>query len=427
MKLTQWMIGLGLIVGMSLTTLAQSASTAFGFQCGAGVSTNCPNEAWPTTIAQPGLIRLWDSQVQWAGINTVANTYKWTRMDAWLDVIAAHQPRAVMYTFGHVPCWDGTGACGSQAGENTNPSAPADLAPGGSPAFNAFVTALVNHCSPAGHCVKDLIKYWEIWNEANSSNYWGGTIPQLYQLAVPAIAIVKANISGARILTPPVSGGNTSWMASWLNTENTNGRLSDIYAFHIYLQGQTPEARYPGPVQNMVNLKNNTAGWASTPWMNTETAFQSGTYVCSGYTAPDCTGQAVRWYLLHLSNGAQNLSWFYFNTVFGPNAPADNAYFYMMQWLVGSRFTGPCSANGTVWTCNLTLANTHTARAVWDTSGTSTYTPPAGVYSQYRDSSGGTTPLGTTVTIGFEPVLLEKATNAPQPPLPPRNLTAIPH
>jgi hypothetical protein len=399
-------------------TLSAAAQTipapAFGFQCGTGVSTNCPNEAWPATTAQPGLIRLWDSQVQWAGINTAAKVYNWTRMDAWLDVIAAHQPRAVMYTFGHVPCWDGAGTCKNQAGENTNPSAPADLSVSGSPAFNAFVTALVNHCNPNGKCVKDFIKYWEIWNEPNSATYWGGTIAQLYQLAAPTVSIIKANVSGAQILTPPVSGGNTTWMSSWLSTENTNGRLSDIYAFHIYLQGQTPEARYYGPVQNMVKLKNSTTGWASTPWWNTETSFQSNTYVCSS-VVDDCTGQIARWHLLHFAGGAGNLSWYYFNTTIGGNTVYDNAYYYLMQWLEGSTFTGPCSASSTVWTCGFTLSNGKAALAVWSTTGNSSYVPPA-QYTSYRNLAGSTITVNGTVTIGVQPLLFQTSVDVPAPP-----------
>src|SRR5271170_585947 len=45
-------------------------ASSFGFQCGTGRPTNCPNVTWPTSVAQPGTIRLWDSQVQWHALNT---------------------------------------------------------------------------------------------------------------------------------------------------------------------------------------------------------------------------------------------------------------------------------------------------------------------------------------------------------------------
>src|SRR5271155_3846606 len=121
--------------------------SSFGFQCGTGVPSNCPNVTWPTTIAQPGMIRLWDSQVQWHALNTGPGEYRWHTLDAYLDAIAAHQPRDAMYTFGYTPCWDTKAECRPRWGSTYPPN---DLNPSGSSSFNAFVSALVNHCSPAG-------------------------------------------------------------------------------------------------------------------------------------------------------------------------------------------------------------------------------------------------------------------------------------
>src|SRR5262252_8114861 len=127
-------------------------AASFGFQCGTGKLTNCPNATWPTTVAQPGMLRLWDSQVQWHLLNNGRGSYNWRVLDAYLDAIATHQPRDAMYTFGYTPCWDTKGEC-ERAWGSTYP--PDDLTVSGSQSFNAFVTALVTHCSPAGHCVKD--------------------------------------------------------------------------------------------------------------------------------------------------------------------------------------------------------------------------------------------------------------------------------
>ncbi len=104
------------------------------------------------------------------------------------------------------------------------------------------MTALVNHCSAEGNCVSNLIKYYELWNEANSSAYWSGTVSQLYQMMAPAVAIIKANVSGAQILSTPISNasGYQSWACSWLSQEVTNGILSNIYAFHTYLSDVIP-------------------------------------------------------------------------------------------------------------------------------------------------------------------------------------------
>jgi hypothetical protein len=180
---------------------------------------------WITTKAQPGTVRLWQAGTEWAFLDTgPGGNYDWSHLDNWLDLIAEQQPRAVIYTFGFVPCWISTATCdgtGWGNGHNFSPSPPSDLTASGSPAFTAFVTALVQHCSPAGHCVKDYIKYWEMWNEANLTEYWSGTATQLYDMFKPVIPIIRNHVPGAIVSTPPVAGGEASWMASWMNLENT--------------------------------------------------------------------------------------------------------------------------------------------------------------------------------------------------------------
>jgi len=389
------------------TSFPTLTASSFGFQCGTGKPTNCPNATWPTSIAQPGMIRLWDSQVQWHLLNPGPGVYNWRTLDAYLDTIAAHQPRDAMYTFGYTPCWATKRACERSWGSAFPPD---DLAAGGSPSFNAFVTALLGHCSPAGHCVKDTIKYWELWNEANSPNYWGGTVPQLYQLMAPAVAMVRGKVPGALVLTPPVTRGDTDWMRDWLNQENSNGRLSDIYSFHLYLQGKPPEPR-AAIMKEMVELKNSTSGWSDTPWMNSETSFDAITFSCdSRYTPDDCIGQMVRWHIIHYSFGAQHLSWFFFNTTIGHHPDYSAAYKTMMDWLVGGHFTAACSPKGNVITCPFIQANGHFALFAWTFNGDAQYTPPAQAVD-YKTLSGGTNPIspGQPVPVGAKPIMLEGA------------------
>lgn len=384
---------------------APITASSFGFQCGTGKVTNCPNATWPTTIAQPGMLRLWDSQVQWHALNPTRGTYNWRTLDAYLDAVAAHQPRDVMYTIGYTPCWATRGECERVWGSTFPPD---DLRADGSPSFNTFVTALVKHCSPAGHCVKDLIKYWEMWNEANADSYWHGTVPQLYQLMSPAVAIIRSNVPGAVVLTPPVSRGDTDWMANWLSEENKNGRLSDIYSIHLYLQGNIPELRFH-LLQEMLDLKNKTSGWSDTPWMNSETNFDAATFSCnSKFSTEDCIGQMVRWHLIQFSFGARHVSWFFFNTTIGRNNDFSTAYHSMMEWLVGGSFSDHCSPDGTVITCPFVDANGHPALFVWNYNGNSSYAP-ASRYRAYKELGGTTTSLspGQPINIGAKPIMLQ--------------------
>jgi hypothetical protein len=98
----------GSVTGFAFLVVNPSVAitpTYFGMQCGVGISSgadNCPNQTgdhdptWPTSVAQPGLLRLWDSQVAWSWLMTAYSggigTYNWVQLDGYLDVVAAHQP-----------------------------------------------------------------------------------------------------------------------------------------------------------------------------------------------------------------------------------------------------------------------------------------------------------------------------------------------
>lgn len=386
--------------------------TDWSFQCENGDSCGIYG-TWITTISQPGTVRLWDSSTNWAMLETAKGSYDWTYMDLWLDRIAEHQPRAAIYTFGHVPCWIASCTIG---GNDWSTSPPRDLTVNGSPSFTAFVTALVGHCSSAGNCVKDYIKYWEMWNEPNLTDYWTGTPTQLYYMFKPVIPIIRAHVPGAITSTPPVSGGDKTWMTSWMTLENKNGRISDYYGFHSYLYGYTPEHRM-NMIQSMVSAKN-ANGWTTTPWMNTETNFEVTTDVCSSqYTTQDCDGQLVRWHVLQFAyqggaGGAFHVGWYNWDSI--TKGGYDTFYYTMMQWLVGSTFTASCSSNsnGNVWTCPLTESNGHSALIVWDPSGNSVYTPASQYvdYKEFNGTYGGATKTispGQATTIGVIPIMFE--------------------
>jgi len=418
-------------VNFTVVPLAMGSITASnsGFQCGLA-SGNCPHETWPTTQAQPGLFRMHDVGTAWANLSTGPGAYDWTTLDGWLDSIAQHQPLEVIYVFAWVPCWDAPSPCEAPtvAANGTN-GPPADLTTAGSPSFQDFVTQLLQHCSPAGNCVKDLIKYYEMWNEwdgvENGVRFrWGGTMNQLYQMLAPAVSIIRSNVTGAVILTPSTFPGGKLYgpvpadLTAWLNNETANGnrRISDWVVWHDYLAGNTPEFEWTqGTAIKFLNAQTSLSEWATTPWANTETNFAPKTFACpSTFSTEECSGQIVRWQLLHTSNGASSLDWYKWNQTIGANSRYETTYYYMMQYMVGGKFAGPCApvagAGGETWTCNFTEAGGTTALWVWTTneSGT-TFTVPSG-YIDYLDLTGGKTTVtsGQSLPIGTTPVMLEQ-------------------
>jgi len=406
----------------------------FGMQCGTG-STNCPDNGnnpptpqWPTSVAQPGLLRLWDSQVSWSYLMAGPGNYNFAQLDGYLDDIAAHQPLVVNYVFGCVPSFiapSGTsGTTPGSCGTNGSAAPPTDLTSSGSATFNEFVTTLINHCSPAGNCVKTLITGYELWNEANVSSgaapRWTGTQTQLYQMVAPAVAIIKANVSDAKIFTPSITSGGGSWMTGWLNAEVAGGIISNRYNIHHYLNNELPEDSL-SDVNSDLAPDAGTAGWTPVPWVMTETGYDDITipYSCNSgntgtqYSTPDCIGQMVRWDILLFAQSSSGLYWYYWNTYIGSDPQYATAYYSMMRSLLGGKFSAPCSSGGNAtWTCSFTEANGTVAQWVWTTSEAgASYTVPSG-YTDYWDLSGSSQPTtvtaGQTITIGVEPFMLEQ-------------------
>jgi hypothetical protein len=436
---------------------AQTIITAdsFGFQCS---TVSCPSTGtqytWPDTQAQPGVLRLWDSSTQWdvlnptgscSGTTCTSGSYSFTTIDKWLDTIAAQWTAGnqvqVIYTFGWVPYWVAP-TSPSTCQQTTSPypgrgsqCPPLDLTSSGSPTFNAFVTALVAHCSSAGNCVSKYIKYWELWNEPDVSTdvgTWTGTVLQMYQMLAPIPAIINGAISGATMIGPTISDNastSVTWMNTYLGYEISSGVLSNIYGFHIYLQNKTPETAITasnGGTNNgtlaQIAPNESTTGWTPQPMWLTETSFANATestpYLCdtSLYSTTDCAGQVARWHLLNDSNGITNVTWYSWLNGIGSDPAScptcESVYYYMMQLMENGWPTaaGSYTTSGGIetWTVPYEFENGVSGLWVWTpTEAGTSYTVPSG-YTSYKDlagNSGSVTP-GNSITIGVEPILL---------------------
>ena len=389
---------------------------------------------WPSTQARPGLLRLVDAGTNWSTIDTGSDqsSWMWNGLDTWLDAIQTHEPMNVSQVFIFTPCWIASPCLGPGSAPTGTNVPPSDLTASGSPSFNSFVTAFVQHCSPAGNCVKDEIKYYEMWNEWDlpSQAFWTGTPQQLYQMVAPAASIIRQNVPSAVIMTPTITVASPTYqqdLATWLNLENTNGKISDWVAWHVYLSGQnntsnTPEVQWQQYGPKLIAAKNGVPGWVTAPWANTETNFAGSNttlnYSCPStqYTQTDCTGQIVRWQLLHASSGASSLIWFKWNQTIGSVPAYEQAYYYMMQYMEGGKFTAVCASSldgsgNQIWTCPFTESDGTTAQFVWAITPvegqTISYVVPAG-YTDYKDFSGNKVTVSGSVTIGPEPILLEQ-------------------
>ena len=121
----------------------------------------------------------------------------------------------------------------------------------------------------------------------------------------------------------------------------------------------------------------------------------------------------MRWHVLQLAyqggnGGAVNVGWYNWPSINN----YDTFYYTMMQWLIGGNFTTSCSSSGTVWTCPFHEGNGHSALIVWDSNGTSRYTPATQYvdYKEFNGTYGGakvTIQPGQLTNIGLIPIMFE--------------------
>lgn len=382
------------------------------------------------------------------GVVNCVHTYTWTTLDAFVSQANSHGD-LFMFTYDEAPPWatSSVGCLGGNPNQCTGPLT--DL-----PDFDAFMVALAARYDGAhGH---GLIDTYEIANEQDFT----GTQAQLAMQSdhlVKAVHSVNptALIVGMGYAQPDTyySPGNQfdAFWTAW-GAIPGNVRHLDAMSFHGYPHGCCGGSLVPVPEvvagpcvpdtgpggSGFADCARQAAirhGMSSTiPLIDSEGSW--GINATVNFTTAQQVAFVGRFELLNWSAGVSRQNWYSWdNSAWGTMATCSGgsctvnaagvAYAQVYNWMVGSTMTKACAVeSGTVWTCTLTRPNGYQALAVWNTSGSSAYTPPT-LYTQYKDLAGNTTPLGTTVTIGIQPIMLE-STTATQPS-PPTNLIGVAH
>jgi Putative Ig domain len=369
------------------------------------------SKVWPPTDGQNQIatltgLRLWDSGIKWGQINTSKGTYGWTEFDNWLGR-AESANMDVLYTFGDTPQWatspTAPGGCVSPGPYSCG--APTDVNSDGTGTdanFSAFVTAIVTHA--AGR-----VAYWELWNEPDCKCFFAGTTAQLVRMGKDAAAIIRSLDPDAKILSPSAHGPT---MATWFDGYVAAGGAANFDIVNVHMRGQngtnaSPEAFLT--VYGQVIAETQKRSLASLPLWDDE----HGILQDQGLTDPDMlAGYTARSLLLRAGVGLQRQYIYTWDskTPYGMQGSlSGTAWNQAATWLIGHTIS-PCSAVGTVYTCQL-----DNGVVVWDTAQscsngvctTSNYTYPS-EYVWSHDLDGNRTALsGKTVKIGYKPLFLD--------------------
>ena len=357
---------------------------------------------WPAV--SPCSKRLWDTGAVWKNINTSYGNYNWS----WLDTLmlqAAQHGADTVFTFGVVPSFASTNPGLTGCGYGYGTCAPPVLSD-----WRAFVDALTRHSAANQAAGKGHIGAYELWNEPNASNWWGGTPQQMVTLAQAAYSIIKQNDPSAVVISPTAQGiYGWRWTQSFFAAGGQN--YIDVVGMHGYLPRGTSQPEYylNFLLTNTHNVMNN-YGVGSKPIWDMEANWTADTNLPSTYQQ---AAFLARSYILRLFNNVQRFYWYSWDNVYngtlwtksGGLRPAGVAYGQVRNWLMGATLGG-CTNSGAVWTCNISRSSGYQGLLVWDQSGSTSYKPPSG-FNHYRDISGGVHNVGGSITIGQQPFLLE--------------------
>jgi len=369
-------------------------------------------------------LRFWDVTA-WADIEPSGGQFVWTRMDNTISTGNANGVSDYIFTLGSVPTWassDPSEPC--TGGDGPGSCAPPDMA-----AFDDFVSHVVQR-----YC--GVVKYYETWNEPNSSGYWSGNNAQLltvaqhlYQLAKdPAncgctngVCSPNGGVNPNRVLTPTISRisqANLTWLDSYLGTAGTTYPFADIASFHGY------GATEPEQILNQVQLLNKTLtqhNLSSLPLWNTEASWGAQASVDQ-----DQASWLMRYHVALALAGVSRFVWYaYDNCGWGtlweapwcsnPQMPTGQltdpgqAYGVLESWLTGANLLDCQQFENGLWSCRLQRPDNSIAWMLWSSTGTeiSVPIPAESGLTVYRDWQDNVNVLPSELSIGQMPVLLE--------------------
>jgi len=438
--------------------------------------------AWP--VDNYGMQRFWDSPpMQWPSIETGAGTFTFTNLDSDLAQAFSEGTFEALYTLARTPPWitsDPTDtSCNYQVpavgGGNGECYPPSDLNADGSgtnATWKAWITKIAQHANGqdgnSGYLTNHAhIRYWEIWNEPDSTGFWMGTFAQLARLTEDARCIILGSQGGQNVIHQNGNGTATACTATAIdstakivmasghassaavvtyaqnqlycndtagipsyelpcpNPANATAAAVDIINFHMKpgdatgnncptststpCTVETAMALYIANIQGILQ----TAEKAKPLW-NGEAQYSTLGYVAP-YTDPDMAASfPPRFYLTNWTYNVVGDAWY--ASVTDP-ATSVSSYQQTYDWLIGATLASPCSVTGTVYRCTIDRTGVFYG-IIWDSSqscsGGVCTTGNQTVSTQWghsQDMTAASTPaaiVGNTVAVGIKPIVLSQ-------------------
>jgi Glycosyl hydrolases family 39 len=201
----------------------------------------------------------------WAAVEATKGTYDWNQLDRTISY-ADSNDLSVLFVIAYTPGW---------ANNNRGIKYPADNVA----EWENFVRIVVNR-------YKDRVKYWNIWNEPNSEEFFGeGKDLFVQKVFLPAARVIRSTDPSAFIVGPELAhltSINYEWYFWMKYILEEAGDYIDIISHHIYKNEgvyyiyellETGESLIPS-VQQIIEETGN----QSKPFWITETGWDTATF-----------------------------------------------------------------------------------------------------------------------------------------------------
>jgi len=372
-----------------------------------------PGIANGTTPTVPyGTVRLWDAGVAWGQVNQAKGKFWWNGLDAAIQNANA-QKVSTLYVLGSTPTWAAT-----NKKQGTYPNKGAASMPGMANWKN-WVSAVVNRYAAS-------IDSYQIWNEANLSNFFAGTPAQMADLTAAAAKIIRAGDPTAKIVsassTVRLTKSYDKFFPAYLKALKKKGWPVNAVAVHTY------PAANEGPAERVGYINKTKADMvkvgtpAAIELWDTEVNYGiQGPGKIAGRTIAPAVGAGwlATTYLDNLTLGVARSYWYFWapadgrvGVVTNDGTPAATAYATVERWVGNAFYSCARGANGAANTCQMG-DNNNPEMVAWVSSGTGKFTVPAGATTQcdVMNSCSAIAP-GTSVTIGSSPLWFGSASRA---------------
>ncbi len=335
-------------------------------------------EAGVWASAPFGALRLWDNGTAWSQIEVEPGVFKWDNLEGILENAESKGMDDVLMVLGTTPKWNASELSPDDYPQPGAASAPKDLE-----AWDAWVTEVATR-------YKGRISAYQIWNEANLKNFWGGTPEEMADLTKRAYDIVKAIDPEALVVSASPStrltGSFDKFFPAYLAALAAKDWPIDVVAIHTYPTADgDPVARglVIGKVQEFLTA----AGAPDLPLWDTELNYGlagPGDLPRQEITGAKAAGWVVRTYIDDLRYGVERSYWYIWTQkpydLLGiqayPGSDAEQGFFALDNWVVGASFDGCTDASGAV-TCDFSNGSSSWIVA-WAETGDAPYTAPAG-------------------------------------------------